>query len=67
MKGTFSSSDEADDAEGNLYTAKSRFDDAYTYLRRIKYSDDKDEIEYNLHKAKNYIEEGINYLNYAFN
>ena len=57
--------DESDDAEGNFYTAKSRFDDAYTYLKRAEYSDDKDDIEYNLRKAKNYIEEGINYVDYA--
>lgn len=57
--------DEADDAEGNFYSAKSRFDDAYTYFKRAEYSDDKDAIEYNLRKAKNYVEEGINYLNYA--
>ncbi len=57
--------DEADDAEGNFYTAKSRFDDAYTYLRRVEYADNKDDIEYNLRKAKSYVEEGLNYLNYA--
>ncbi len=57
--------DEADDAEGNFYTAKSRFDDAYTYLRRVEYEDKKDDIEYNLRRAISYIDEGIKYLGYA--
>lgn len=57
--------DEADDAEGYFYSAKSKFDEAYRYLRRAVYTDDKDDIEYNLRKAKSYVDEGISYLNYA--
>lgn len=57
--------DKADDAEGNFYTAKSRFDDAYTYLRRAENSENEDDMAYNLRKAISYIEEGINYINNA--
>lgn len=57
--------DEADNAEGNFYTAKSGFEDAYTYLRRAEYSDDMDDIENNLRRAISYVEEGLNYLRYA--
>lgn len=63
--GCYNAQDEADDAEGNFYAAKSRFDDAYTYLRRVEYSDSKNDIEYNLRRAKSYIEEGMRYLKYA--
>lgn len=56
---------ESDDAEGNFYLAKSRFDEAYTYLRRAEYDEKKEDIEYNLRRAINYIEEGMNYLRYA--
>ena len=57
--------DESDDAERNFYIAKSRFDDAYTYLKRVEYADNKDDIEYILRKAKSYVEEGLNYINYG--
>lgn len=57
--------DEADDAESDFYSAKSDFDDAYSYLRRAENSDEIDDIEYNLRRAKLSIEDGIRDLNYA--
>lgn len=57
--------DEADDAEGNFYSAKGKFDEAYTYLRRVEYADNKEDAAYNLRRAKSSIEDGIRYLGHA--
>ena len=56
----------ANSAAEDFNTAKSGFDNAAAYLKRVVASDNKDDIEFNLKKAKDAIEEGIIDLNNAF-
>jgi hypothetical protein len=50
------------EAESNYFTARSRFDEAFTYSLKAHSAENKDDFTHNLGKARKYAEDGISYI-----